>query len=235
MLLNKEKWTQKDINQYHNYVKKLKGEKINCQWEKRIVNTKLECFARTSTKAAILVNQIVKGNYISFLDNLVIQNHMDSLVSAKLLNKIKDFITWKKYLFKYVKTIDNWASCDTLKFNRFKYEDYYKVATKLISSKKEFIRRCGINIFFEIYKDEKYADIAFDIIDSFKTCNQYYVNMVCAWLLSFLYIKYPAKTLKYFKNNDTSKFIINKGISKCCDSYRVTKKDKEKLKKLRIN
>jgi len=234
MKLCKNKWTNIDIKSYQKYALSLKGDKLNCQWEQRIVNTKLPCFARSSTKAREVAKQIAKGNYLNFLDKIVIKTHFDSLVCAFLINKIKDFKVYVKYLNKYVKTIDNWASCDTLKFNRFDYKDYYDLAIKLIASKKEFIRRVGINIFFEIYKDENYVKEAFKIIDSFKDCKQYYVNMVCAWLLSFIYIKYPKLTLNYFKHHKTSAFIINKAISKCCDSYRLDDKTKSMLKKFRI-
>ena len=57
--------------------------------------------------------------------------------------------------------------------------------------------------------------------------------MANAWLISICYIKYPDKTNKYLRNNNLDDFTYNKAISKICDSYRVDKKDKEILKKLK--
>ena len=41
----------------------------------------------------------------------------------------------------------------------------------------------------------------------------------------------PNKTLKYLENHKLNKFTINKAISKCRESYRVSKEDKELLLK----
>ena len=58
--------------------------------------------------------------------------------------------------------------------------------------------------------------------------------MANSWLISICYIKYPKETYKYLKKNKLDKFTQNKTISKICDSYRITKKQKEEIKKLRI-
>lgn len=230
MNLIKEKWTKKDISDFYKFEKTLKGDSINCSWEQRIVNTKLPCYARTSTKAREVANKISKGNFLSFLDLIQIKTHFDSLVSAFLICKIKDFKIFSKYLINFSSTIDNWASCDTLKFSKYDFNDLYKLSNKLIKSKKEFVKRVGINMYFDLIKEEKYIYEAFKIFDSLIDCKQYYVNMVCAWLLSFIYVKWPAQTIKYFKSNKTNAFIINKAISKCRDSFRIDNKHKEMLK-----
>ena len=67
------------------------------------------------------------------------------------------------------------------------------------------------------------------ISDINKDENEYYVNMSAAWLLCECFIKQREATLKYFKNNTTNNFIINKAISKCRDSFRVSIEDKKLL------
>ena len=62
---------------------------------------------------------------------------------------------------------------------------------------------------------------------------EYYVKMAISWLLSICYIKYPSNTLNYLKSANLDKFTYNKTISKICDSKRIEKKEKEKLKLLR--
>jgi len=58
--------------------------------------------------------------------------------------------------------------------------------------------------------------------------------MANAWLISICFIKFPNETLKYLKKCQLDKFTKNKAISKICDSYRITQKNKEEVKKLRI-
>ena len=128
----KDNWTKNDLDDFKEYLNSLKSSKHDCEWEQKIVNTKLECFGRTSTKARELSKQIKKGNYLSFLDNIKITTHLESLVCAFLISEIKDFETFEKELDKYVLTIDNWASCDTL---RFKNKD----DSKLLNLSKKYL------------------------------------------------------------------------------------------------
>ena len=86
-------------------------------------------------------------------------------------------------------------------------------------------------------KDGTVKDVR-DLTYIYNTCNSlkegsYYVEMAVAWLLSYCYIKYPENTLKYLKNNNLNDFTFNKTIDKICESFRVSKEEKLKLKKLK--
>ena len=75
----------------------------------------------------------------------------------------------------------------------------------------------------------EYIDKVFEVIDKFYDEDEYYVNMAIAWLVCELMIYNRNKTLKYLGHHKLNKFTINKAISKCRDSYRVSKEDKELL------
>ena len=229
MELIKTTWKISDIKEFCEFEKTLKGTEKDCIWEQKIVNTNLECFGRTSQKAKDIVKDLKKGNYVEFIQNLKVTNMLESLIVAHLISKIKDFETFKICLSNYVETIDNWASCDTLNFSKQNYEELYSLAKEFLKSEKTFIRRVGVDIYFELIKDEKYLKKAFELLNSLKDETEYYVNMCAAWLLSVCFVKYREETLKFFENNQTNSFIINKGISKCRDSFRVNKEDKEFL------
>ena len=79
----------------------------------------------------------------------------------------------------------------------------------------------------------KDIDVIFNILDSLSQEKEYYVNMSAAWLLCERFIKCRQNTLNYFELNKTNSFIINKAISKCCDSFRVSKEDKILLKQFK--
>ena len=62
---------------------------------------------------------------------LNINNYYENtVVNGKLICSVKDFDVMKKYLDNYIKYVDNWASCDLLKFNIKNNEEniYYPYA-----------------------------------------------------------------------------------------------------------
>ena len=70
----------------------------------------------------------------------------------------------------------------------------------------------------------------YDILNKINS-DKFYINMAEAWLVCELYVKFPKETFNFIKNNNLNKFTQNKSISKICDSYRVSKEEKEVLKK----
>lgn len=222
-------WNEENILEYYNEQTKLIGDKKSCEWEQKIINTSLPCYGKTASKATKIAKQIKKGNFIEFLDKVQIKTFFDSIVVACLICYIKDFNLFKEKLEKYVLTIDNWASSDKLDFKRKEKEELYLLSKKFLKSDKPFVRRTALNFYFKLISEEKYVDKVFEVLDGLKEETEYYVNMCAAWLLCDCFIKYREKTLNYFKRNNTNAFIINKGISKCRDSFRVSKEDKDLL------
>ena len=131
--------------------------------------------------------------------------------------------------------IDNWSTCDTLTFKVKGLEkEYWKLSQKYIKSKDLYKRRLGIRIIFSYKNNIEYVDKIFDVIDKFYDEEEYYVNMAIAWLLCELMIYNREKTLKYLEHHNLNKFTVNKAISKCRDSYRVSEEDKEYILKYKM-
>ena len=84
-------------------------------------------------------------------------------------------------------------------------------------------------ILFKFIDNDYYIDKVYDTLNKFYNETEYYVNMMSAWLLCELFIKRRDKTIKFLENNTLNKFTINKSISKCRDSFRVSIEDKEFL------
>ena len=63
---------------------------------------------------------------------------------------------------------------------------------------------------------------------------QYYVDMALAWTLSVCFVKYRDKTLNLFEKKCFSKFVQNKAIQKCRESFRVSEEDKQLLQKYKL-
>ena len=158
------------------------------------------------------------------------------MIQGLVISHIKDEQVFYKYFKKHINKIDNWALCDTfcsaIKIVE-KYEDkYFKEAVDMSLSDKEFISRVGLIIILSHFISEKNLDTIFEVLNKIKS-DLFYINMAEAWFVCELYIKYPKETKSFIKKNNLNKFTQNKAISKIHDSYRVSKEEKEILKKYR--
>ncbi len=231
MDLVKENWTKQDGIEFIKYLESLIN-KDKVEWTKNIVNTNMPVLALKSAVMGSIIKQIKKGNYLSFLDLKLNQYYEVININGSLIMEIKDFDLMKQYLDYYVKTIDNWASSDCLKMNvKNKEEEFYKLSLEYIKSDLPFKRRIGLYILFKLIENDNYIDKIYEIMNMFYDEEEYYVNMMNAWLFCECFIKRREKTLEFLKTNKLNKFTINKGISKCHDSYRISDSDKEFLKK----
>ena len=231
--LIKDKWTKKDGLEFQKYLLSFSRDKKKCEWEKRVVNTNLKCIAVLSKDIKNISNEIAKGNFLSFLDLKLNETLSNSLINANLISKIKEFEVLKKYLTNFVESVDNWASIDTIAINvKGREEKFLDLANQYILSKKLFVRRMGIRILFK-FLDDNHINIVFDMLSRLYDEKEYYVNMAIAWLVCEAFIKERNVTLKEFENKRFNDFVTNKAISKCRDSFRVSKADKEMLLKFK--
>ncbi len=236
MNLIKEHWTKQDGEEFQKYLLTFSKGKEKSEWEQRIINTKMPCIAVQSPDVKIIVRDIAKGNFMEFLDLNLWENFTNTSINGSLICKIKDFGLMSKYLIEYANKADNWATCDLLKFNikENNKQQYFELSKKLIKSKKPFVRRVGITILFKLVDDDRYIQQIFDIMNTFTDETEYYVNMVNAWLFAECFTKQREKTIAFLQTHKLNKFTINKGISKCRDSFRISPTDKEMLLQFRV-
>ncbi len=236
MNLVKTHWLKKDGEEFLAYLKTLSKGEEKALWEKRIANTNLKCLAVPSVNIKSISNQIAKGNFLEFLDLWLWDNLSVTFVNANLICKISNFETFKKYLEKYANCCDNWASTDSLKFkitDKNKFE-FFSLAKTYVKSNKTFVKRIGLLICLKLLKFDDFTQDILNISNSFFNEQEYYVNMMNAWLVCESFVKHRDETLNLLKKKCLNKFTQNKAISKCHDSFRVPKEDKELLKTLRI-
>lgn len=236
MNLIKTHWAQDDIKPFQEYLCSFSKGEEKAMWEKRIVNTNMKCLAVPSPVIKKMVNEIAKGNFLEFLDLQIWETLSNTFINAGLICKIKDFSLMEKYLTKYAKKCDNWASTDTLKFKITdkNKQDFFGLSKTYIKSKQPFVRRLGLLILLKLENFDEFTDETLNILKMFYDEKEYYVNMMNAWLVCESFIKHRHKTLLLLKQKCLNPFTQNKAISKCRDSFRVTKEDKEFLKTLRI-
>jgi len=230
MELIKKSWTKSDGEEFQQFL-------IGCgrpekeEWTKRIINTKMSVLAVLSPIIKDITKKIAKGNFMSFLDLWLWDYFENTSVNGGLIMKIKDFDTMKSYFLPYCERADNWATCDLLTFQIDKNNEkqFWDLSLELINSNKPFVRRVGINIWFKYIEREGYLTKIFELVNSMREEKEYYVNMVVAWLVAESFARNREATLEFFKTNTLNDFTANKSVSKCRDSFRVSKEDKELL------
>lgn len=229
-----DNWNDCDIKLFNKYLYSIRREE-NIEWTKNIVCTNMDVLAILLPDLKKIAKEIYKGNYISYLDLMPHNYFENEIIDAYIISFIKDYKVQKKYINKLSKYIDSWSVTDTLKFSIKNHEDeYLEYAKELIKSTNIFERRIGVRILFSYTRLDNYVDEIFKIIDTLNSEEEYYVNMAVAWLVCELMIKQRNKTISYLEHHNLNKFTINKTISKCRDSYRVSNEDKDYLLKFKI-
>lgn len=148
----------------------------------------------------------------------------------------KDYETTIKYIEQFVPKINSWAVCDTfcagLKITKKHKEEMFEFLQKYLKSHKEFEIRFGVVMLLDYYIEEKYLNQLFEIFDSIEN-KEYYVQMAIAWAISICLIKFYDKTCEYLKIAKLDDFTYNKALQKGIESYRITKEQKEYLRKIK--
>ena len=141
-----------------------------------------------------------------------------------------------KRIQQFVPKIDNWAVCDVfcggLKItNKYKTE-LWNFIQQYLKSNKEFEIRYGVVMILSYYIDKDYLQQDFEIFNNIKH-EGYYVKMAVAWAISICLIKFYKETIGFLNTSKLDKFTYNKSLQKAIESYRITKEQKDELRKMK--
>ncbi|MDD3171416.1 MAG: DNA alkylation repair protein [Bacilli bacterium] len=230
MLLAKELWTKEDVPQYLEYLKQFQNPEKE-EWSRKILNTKQKLLCMKTQDLYNIAKEISKGNYMSYLDLKIFDYYETVAIYGKLIVKIKDFFTMKRYLDIYSSIMENWAHCDLLDFTITKdnKKQFLALSEDYIKSDLLFVRRLSLSILLNMIRDESILDDVFKRLKALENEEEYYVIMMGGWLLSECLIRYKEATLEYLVREDINKKIVNKAIQKCRESRRLTTAQKDEL------
>jgi 3-methyladenine DNA glycosylase AlkD len=171
----------------------------------------------------------------SFLKNLPHEFYEENNIHAFIIEKINNFDECIFYLDEFLPYIDNWATCDMLNPKIFKtnYEKLLEKIYQWINSDSVYTVRFGIGMLMRYFLDEKFETKYLDLVSSINS-EEYYINMMRAWFFATALAKQYDQTLPYIKNYSLDKWTHNKTIQKANESFRITKDQKEELKKFRL-
>ena len=189
---------------------------------------------RTPELRKIAKEMVKEGTYKSFLEELPHKYFDENQLHAFIISELKDYNECISYLDKFLPYVDNWATCDQMSpkiFKKYKKEllEYIKV---WIKSKETYTIRFGIGMLMEHYLDEDFNKKYLELVSKIKS-KEYYVNMMIAWYYATALAKQYDSTIKYIESNKIDTWVHNKTIQKAIESYRITDKQKEYLRKLK--
>lgn len=142
------------------------------------------------------------------------------------LDKVREFLP----------SIHNWAVCDcfcsTLKFTEKNREKVWEFLQPYFLSDKTYELRFASVMALDYYVLPEYAPAVFRYFDEMKS-GDYYVQMAVAWAVFVYYVHLPEMTEAYMRENLLDDFTYNKSIQKICESYRVDKETKARLRSLK--
>ncbi len=234
MNLRKENWNVSDYQEYIKYLKSIKEESYAC-FHKKLTPTKYEILGIRVPIQRKIAKEILKGNVDSFLSCCGMTYYEEVNIEGFVISSLKEEEKFDFYFHRFLPKIDNWAICDGfcshMNIILKKKPKYFSEIKQLLKSKNDFTVRVGIVLLLHYYVDKEYIDQIFSLVSEIKNQN-YYVKMAIAWLVAECYIKFPLITYDYLKENHLDVFTHNKTISKVCDSYRVTKEQKDLLRSL---
>ena len=231
MDLVKENWNKDAIKELEEYLFSISHlDKV--PFENKIVNTSQTMLGISMPTLRVIAKEIYKGNYLSYIKNNPRNYYEENILEALVISLIKDENLQFELLENYLPTCDSWAHTDSIKYSISKknMDKWFNYAKDSIKSEYIFKRRCGILVFFKLIETDYLKDI-FELINGMSDEQEYYVNMAIAWFLCDAFIKRREETLEFLSTTSLQKFTVNKAISKCRDSFRVSKEDKELLLK----
>lgn len=147
-------------------------------------------------------------------------------------------LPWEEFILyvdKCVSLIDNWATCDcfTPKCIAKHKDEFLQFVEKYLADGREFYQRFALTTLLSFYMEEVYLPTIFTAVRDKANTELYYVHMAAAWLIAETLVKYYDDGVRFLKENALDIKTHNKAIQKACESYRLTKDQKEYLKTLK--
>lgn len=175
-------------------------------------------------------NMIYRDLDDEFYEEIMLQGMLIGMQSKNDDEENKEALKW------FIPKIDNWAVCDIcisgLKYIGKNPKEYWEFIKSYSRREKEFEKRFAYVVMLSYYLKDEYIDEVLELLVN-ENSKDYYVYMAVAWALSVALVKYYDKTLSEMIHSDLNQITYNKAIQKACESYRITKEQKEELRKLK--
>ena len=171
----------------------------------------------------------------SFLACLPHRYFDEDQLHAFIISLEKDFEKCISDVKRFLPYIDNWATCDQLSPKAFKKEP-----EKLLPYIRTWVRsdhtytvRFAIGMLMQHFLDARFSTDYADMVAGIRS-EKYYINMMIAWYFATGLAKQYDRMLPYLENRKLGAWTHNKTIQKSIESYRISDRQKQYLRSLRI-
>ena len=171
----------------------------------------------------------------TFIKALPHQYYEENNLHGFLIEREKDYDKCISLLDEFLPYVDNWATCDLISpkvFAKHKGELIEKIK-EWMASDRTYTIRFGMEMLMTHYLDEDFKPEYLDIVASVRS-EEYYVNMMIAWVFATALAKQYEASLPYIENQRMDRWTHNKTIQKAIESYRVSAEQKQYLRSLKI-
>lgn len=170
-----------------------------------------------------------------FLNDLPHKYFDENQLHAFIISLIKDYDECIKKVNLFLPYVDNWATCDQLNPKVFaKNKDkLIKQIDIWLDSNETYTIRFAIKELMNHYLDDDFNEKYLKKVSKIKS-EEYYVKMIVAWYFATALAKQYETAIKYIENRKLAKWIHNKTIQKALESFRITDKQKDYLRSLKI-
>ncbi len=171
-----------------------------------------------------------------FMQGLPHFYYEENNLHAFLIERIGDYNECIKAVNAFLPFVDNWATCDSLRPKVFtKHLPELLEQIKIwITAKDTYTVRFALEMLMCDYLDEAFRPEYLTLAASVKS-EEYYVNMMLAWVFATALAKQYDSTISFVENNSLDVWVHNKTIQKATESYRISDEQKGYLKTLKRN
>lgn len=176
----------------------------------------------------------IRPDIDEFLSDLPHKYYDENNLHGFIIADCKDYDRTVKYLNAFLPYVDNWATCDLLKPKAFeKNRDKLKKDIDIwLSSDEVYTKRFAIGMIMCHFLDGDFDVSYFPKIAEIRS-DEYYIKMMQAWFFATALAKQWEEAVKIIEEHKLDTWTHRKAIQKSCESFRITKEQKEYLKALK--
>ena len=212
---------------YGDFVAKLiPGEERKC-----FIGVRAPCYKKILRR----IDEIEKGKIETFLQELPHKYHEENVLHILLINRMQNYDECIKEFEAFAPFVTNWAVSDSLGpavFEKNKEKLIIKIE-EWIKNGGPFTKRMAMLLIKKYFLDEDFDEEYLEWAAGIR-CDEYYVNMMRAWLFAEALVKDWDCALCFLRDKKLDVWTHNKTILKARESFRITDEKKEFLKSLRI-
>ena len=161
--------------------------------------------------------------------------HEEYLLHGIVINGMRDIEQALAALDELLPYVSNWAVCDLLR-PRVRKADLprlWEKAPEWLGSPLTYTKRFGLSALMNFFLTPPWTEQALALAATVST-DEYYVEMMAAWLYATALAKDWDQTLPYLQQGRLAPWTHNKAIQKARESRRITPGQKEYLQTLKV-